>query len=172
VTNSNGENLLSISYRQKIHQYTNSFSRTTNELLVRPSSELLSNEYNNGIMLPRESFHRLNIEMISQKPAIVSFRDGTSMEFVPDPAIDHPESGGEILKQVLLKNADGSLNKKFDLRYEIVPASSRLWLMGLTETGGDISLDTRFSYPQRYLGVYHGGARSGFHHLWKRAGRL
>lgn len=153
VTTSNGLELASIIYQQRSHTYTTAVTRTWNEINPRPANinTLLSNPYNLGVMKPKLSITYHETQMFSQKPSVINFKDGSSMEFIVNGS--HPENNGEVLREIIIKNADGSPNKTFMLDYETTPGNNRLWLMGVNEVGiGDVPvLRTLLRYNDKHL---------------------
>lgn len=152
VATSNNETLVSITYNLTSHTYFTAISRTTNEIISQHSTinDIVANAYNQGIMRPRASVTYYQSQMNSQKPFLISFRDSTSMEFVTGGV--HPENNGEILREIRLKNADGSENKRFTLSYETTlynNENNRLWLTSVTESGGGLSLETQLAYNDK-----------------------
>ncbi len=151
VATSNGIVLASIAYQQTTHNYLTSLNITTNDILTNTSniSAMIQNAYNTSIMKPKRSQSYYSTIMTSQKPSVVTFKDGTSIQFVTQNG--HPENNGVILKDVIMRKEDGSENKRFSLSYETTASNNRLWLTKVSEIAGNITLETNLVYNNKEL---------------------
>ncbi|WP_394974847.1 RHS repeat domain-containing protein [uncultured Croceitalea sp.] len=146
INNSNGITLVTLNYNDSNESYVASFSRTTNIITEYTGNlyDMTSNVYNQSILRPSVSILSLSTTAYTKKLSSIVFRDGTKLEFTSIGG--HPETNGNMLKDVIIKNTNNQEFKRFTLEYE---TTDRLWLDKVKEIADGTNLITDLSYYQK-----------------------
>ena len=158
VENSNGEDLMTITYQDVNEVYAVSASRTTSRIVNYGNgyNDLIANAYNQSILEPAESIAYQNINTTTKKLDVITFtRDNIAIDFDVDTGYTHPETNGRTLKTISIKR-NGTTNKSYTFTYEETSDTSlsplvfkRVWLTKVTETAGTIDHDYILSYNDK-----------------------
>ncbi len=149
IETSNSKELARFEYQEIIENYTASITRTYRE--ITPSStpsnwnNMIINSYNPGVLPAKRNVAYYTTTAYTQKLSKVIFRDSTRIEFLVQGS--HPETGGAILKDILIKDVNLAENKRFTLNYDTNPQLDRLWLTSVDEKAG---LETN-TYTLEYI---------------------
>ena len=139
ITTANDQELATFTYQESLETYVSSVSRTYNTItnLGSNAAEFLANEYNLSILKPKRSIFYNTVTSTTKKLASINFRDNTSVDFIIGG--NHPETGGETLQHIIIKDSENIENKRFSMSYE---QTDRLWLSSVTEISSLGSQDT------------------------------
>jgi len=151
VKTSNDQSLLDIIYEASPEAYTSSASTTKNELLSIGdesgafNSSYLENSYNKTVLKPKKQVNYFSIQVGTKKIKELIFSDGTKVVF--NGVSGHPETGGNKLDEIILKDRNGMTYKSYSLNYQTV--NDRLWFTKLTEKADDVSFDYVLNYYKK-----------------------
>ncbi|NER12754.1 hypothetical protein GWK08_04830 [Leptobacterium flavescens] len=145
ITTSNGEELVSFDYTPIQELYTASITRTYNDIISPVTAEFMANAYNTSILKPEQTVSYYTTNTDTRKLSKITFRDGVTIDFVTDNT--HPETGGAILKDIIIKDEQGQEDKRYTLSYSTI--ATRLWLDEVSEKAGSLSYDHTLSYTNR-----------------------
>ena len=145
ITTSNDTELVRFEYTPIQELYTASITRTTNDIISGTTAEFLSNAYNTSILRPESTVSYYTTDTDTQKLSKIIFKDGVTIDFVTDNT--HPETGGAILKDIIIKDEQGQEDKRYTLSYSTI--ATRLWLDEVSEKAGSLSYDHTLSYTSR-----------------------
>ncbi|WP_350289090.1 RHS repeat domain-containing protein [uncultured Croceitalea sp.] len=146
ISTSNNMVLATFNYADSNETYITSFTRTTNTITSIDGDlyEMTLNPYNQSILKPKVSILSLTTTANTKKLSNITFRDNTKIDFTR--VSGHPETNGDMLKDVIIKNTNNQELKRHTLAYE---TTDRLWLDKVTETAGGVNLITDLSYYQK-----------------------
>ncbi|NER16778.1 RHS repeat domain-containing protein [Spongiivirga citrea] len=149
VKSSNNITLATLNYNTTplIESYTASVTRTENRItsIAGNINEMLANAYNTSILKPKASVNFLTITAFTKKLTSITFKDNTSIEL--NSTSGHPETNGQILKDIIIKNINGSENKRYSLIHE---NTDRLWLTKVEEKAGVNVLNYTLNYNSKH----------------------
>ncbi|MCK8479024.1 DUF6443 domain-containing protein [Psychroserpens algicola] len=150
IESSNGELLATFDYVDDFEQYSTSYTRTTNEIINRDSNynTTIADPVNAGILKPKVIASWVTSSGNSQKLSKITFeKDGSYINFGLG-TIDHPETGGDRLSYLSIRDKHHNENKKFTLNYEDV--ASRMWLTNVEESAGGLTNDYDLEYNDKH----------------------
>ncbi len=143
VRNSNNVDVINFIYSSIQEIYTSQRNYVFNDILSQRSdlNDMLQNDYNLTIMEPKEIVSNYLSSTWTQKLSRIEFDDGVSIDFIK--GLNHPENSGAILDEIVLNNANNTINKRFVFAYDI---TDRLWLTEVKEIAGSETQTTTLTY--------------------------
>jgi len=141
VKSTNDKVLATFTYSIIGEAYTASVTRTENTITSTVTPDFLNNAYNLSILEPKRVVSHYTTSVQTQKPLKITFRDGTSIDFIT--GTNHPETGGAILTDIIIKNNNQQENKRYKLIYS---TTERLWLDKIEEKAGQQTLPYTLFY--------------------------
>ena len=164
IRSSNGIELLALNYGQlSTEEYTVSVNRSRNEIIsiIGNKGQILSNTYNQGVLRRTRGLNFYYTTIGTRKVSEVIFKDGVRILFEPSDVLDHPETGGEVLENIIVLNGTDE-QKRYVLSHHVTSEStntpyphvpdtngsqtSRLWLDKVTEQTDSDSLEYTLGY--------------------------
>ncbi len=153
VGQSNKE-LVTFTYQDSYENYTASVSRTESRVYNPPSNytNLIQVPYNASVTQPRMVHSYYTSNGTTKKLDKITFRDGTYIEFdLKGNGFEHPETEGDALEYVRIKDASHNENKHYKLNYDTnTTSTTRLWLESIDEVAGSITNSYTLEYNDKY----------------------
>ncbi|WP_298762062.1 hypothetical protein, partial [uncultured Psychroserpens sp.] len=133
--------LVTFTYNNSQENYTASVSRTSSRVLNPPNptwNDYMAVPYNASVTKPKEVHSYYTIGTTTKKLSRITFRDDTYVQFDTHPTLEHPETEGELLEYIRIKDANNIENKHYKLVYEDESnpngiGTDRLWLNEIRE---------------------------------------